>query len=171
MIAKANHKSWMKKIIIKAVIVTVSDSRKKGDDPSGNKLSVLLGALGAAVVERLIVSDDLEQLRDMLFALTECEDFNLIVTTGGTGFGPRDNTPEATLAVIEREAPGMAEAMRRETSVKTPTAILSRGVCGIRGKTLIVNLPGSPKGVEECFAVIQPVLGHAINLIGGNTKH
>ena len=96
---------------------------------------------------------------------------NLIVTTGGTGFGPRDNTPEATQAVIEKETPGLAEAMRRETYSKTPLAMLSRGICGIRGSTLIVNLPGSPKGVEECFAVIHPVLSHAIALLAGQTEH
>ena len=95
----------------------------------------------------------------------------MIVTTGGTGFGPRDNTPEATRAVIEREAPGLAEAMRRETSSKTPMAMLSRGVCGIRGTTLIINLPGSPKAVEECFEVIRPVLRHAVSLICGDTDH
>src|SRR5204863_5917978 len=103
--------------------------------------------------------------------LAERVDINLIFTTGGTGFGPRDNTPEATRGVIEREAPGMAEAMRRETAAKTPMAILSRGICGIRGNTLIVNLPGSPKAVEECFAIIRPVLGHAVELICGETGH
>jgi len=95
----------------------------------------------------------------------------LIVTTGGTGFAARDNTPEATRAVIEKEAPGLAEAMRFETSRSNPKAMLSRGVCGIRNNTLIINLPGSPKGVRECFAVIEPVLPHAVNLLAGNTKH
>ena len=96
---------------------------------------------------------------------------NLIVTTGGTGFAERDNTPEVTLAIIEKEAPGLAEAMRLETLKNTPTAMLSRGVCGIRNQTLIINLPGSPKGVQECFAVIKPVLQHAVNLISGANKH
>jgi len=93
------------------------------------------------------------------------------ISTGGTGFGPRDNTPEATQAVIEREAPGLVEAMRRETYTKTPLAMLSRGICGIRGDTLIINLPGSPKGVEECFEVIRPVLQHAVQLLAGDTQH
>ena len=156
---------------IKAAIVTVSDSRTIDNDLSGDKLAELLTSFGAEVVERMIVSDDLEHFRNTLYTLTEREDVNLIVTTGGTGFGPRDNTPEATLAVIEREAPGLAEAMRRETLLKTPMAILSRGVCGIRGTTLIINLPGSPKGVEECFEVIRPILQHAIDQVTGDTKH
>ena len=100
----------------------------------------------------------MENLRETLVRLTEREDVNLIVTTGGTGFSPRDNTPEATRAVIEKEANGLSEAMRFETMRKTPFAMLSRGVCGIRNQTLIINLPGSPKGVRECFDVIKPVL-------------
>ena len=96
---------------------------------------------------------------------------NLIVTTGGTGFAARDNTPEATRAVIEKEAPGLAEAMRSETAKINPKAWLSRGVCGIRHNTLIINLPGSPKGAAECFEVIKPILPHAVNLLAGNTRH
>lgn len=156
---------------IKAIVVTVSDSRHKDDDFSGVSLVGLLIGMGAEVIDKIIVTDDFEGLRNLLYGLTEREDLNLIVTTGGTGFAERDNTPEATRAVIEREAPGLAEAMRLETLKKTPKAMLSRGVCGIRHKTLIVNLPGSPKGVVECFEVIKPVLPHAINLIAGNTKH
>lgn len=156
---------------IQAAIVTVSDTRGVNDDLSGGRLDDLMTEMGAVITEKLIVSDDLEDLRNTLYALTERDDINLIVTTGGTGFGPRDNTPEATRAVIEREAPGLAEAMRRETSSKTPLAMLSRGICGIRGTTLIINLPGSPKAVEECFNVIRPVLPHSIDLICGETRH
>jgi molybdenum cofactor synthesis domain-containing protein len=156
---------------IRAAIVTVSDTRKPDNDLSGKRLAELLWEIGAEIVETLIVTDDLEHLRNTLYTLTEREDINLIMTTGGTGFGPRDNTPEATRGVIDREAPGIAEAIRRETSVKTPMAMLSRGIAGIRGGTLIINLPGSPKAVEECFEVIRPVIKHAVRLVGGNTSH
>ena len=127
----------------------------------------LLREIGAEIVATMIVSDDLEPLSDLLRASAERRDVNLIITTGGTGLAPRDNTPEATLAVIEREAPGLAEAMRMETLRQTPMAMISRGVCGIRSGTLIINLPGSPKGVRESFAVIAPVLNHAIALLVG----
>ena len=156
---------------IKAFIVTVSDTRTTETDASGDRLAELLVENDADVVGKLIVSDDLDGLRNTIYVLTEREDINLIFTTGGTGFGPRDNTPEATRAVIEREAPGLAEAMRRETATKTPLAILSRGICGIRGDKLIVNLPGSLKAVEECFAVISLVLPHAVALLSGETRH
>ena len=156
---------------IQAAVVTVSDSRIAGDDLSGERLVELLTSIGAEVLERVIVTDDRDGLRDTLISLAGRGRINLIITTGGTGFGPRDNTPEATLGAIEREAPGMAEAMRRETASKHPMAMLSRGVCGIRGGTLIVNLPGSPKGVEECFEVIRPALRHAVNLVSGDTTH
>ena len=158
-------------IEIRAAVVTVSDTRRSDDDLSGRRLAELLWAAGAEVVETLIVTDELEHLRETIYTLTEREDINLIITTGGTGFGPRDNTPEATRAVISREAPGIAEAIRRESTVKTPMAMLSRGIAGIRGRTLIINLPGSPKAVDECFEVVRPVLKHAIKLLYGDTKH
>jgi len=159
-----NHK-------IRAIVVTVSDSRVESDDVSGKKLVELLTDFGAEIVEKLIVSDDFDHLRQTLYVLTEREEVNLILTTGGTGFAARDNTPEATRAVIEKEAPGLSEAMRFETAKINPKAILSRGVCGIRNNTLIINLPGSPKGVAECFEVLKPVLPHAVNLLEGNTRH
>jgi len=156
---------------IRVFIVTVSDTRTLDDDLSGDRLAELLTGSGAEITGKIIVSDDLDGVRNTLYVLTEREDVNLIITNGGTGFGPRDNTPEATQAVIEREAPGLAEAMRRETSAKAPMSMLSRAICGIRGNTLIVNLPGSPKAVEECFSVIQPVLEHAVRLLSGDTSH
>jgi len=156
---------------IRAIVVTVSDSRNQENDASGDALAALLIEIGAEIVDKIIASDDFEDLRRTLYVLTERDDSNLIITTGGTGFAPRDNTPEATRAVIEREAPGLAEAIRFETLKKTPTAMLSRGVCGIRGQTLIINLPGSPNAVRECFGVIKPILQHAVNLLAGNTKH
>lgn len=158
-------------IKIKVCAVTVSDSRTMENDTSGDALVELLQEIGAEIIERKIVSDDLENLKKTLFDLTAREDVNLICTTGGTGFSSRDNTPEATLAVIEKETRGLSEAMRLETMKKTPLAILSRGVCGIKNQTLIINLPGSPKGVRECFEVIKPVIQHAVNLICGETKH
>ena len=161
----------MDRIKIKAIVVTVSDSRTETEDVSGATLIELLSSIDAETVDKIIVSDDFEDLRQTLYSLTEREDANLIVTTGGTGFAERDNTPEATRAVIEKEAQGLAEAMRSETLKNTPMAMLSRGICGIRNQTLIINLPGSPRAVRECFEVIKPVLPHAINLISGNANH
>lgn len=156
---------------IQAIVITVSDSRSETDDISGVTLVGLLLGTGAQVADKIIVSDNLEVLTATLKNLAGREDVNLILTTGGTGFAPRDNTPEATRAVIEREAPGLAEAMRFAAWKNTPASILSRGVSGIRGNCLIINLPGSPKAVRECFEIIKPVLQHAVNLISGQTKH
>ena len=154
---------------IRAVVITASDVCSRGErrDESGQALVELLTELGAQIVDTKILSDDLEPLTATLREFADRPDVNLIITTGGTGFGPRDNTPEATKAVIERDAPGLAEAMRMQTLKHTPMAMISRGICGIRGKTLIVNLPGSPKAVRESFAVIKPVLNHAIALLAG----
>jgi len=161
----------MSAIRISAFVVTVSDTRRLETDVSGDALAEMLLSFGAEIVGKVIVSDDLDDIRNTLHVLTEREDVNLILTTGGTGFAERDNTPEATRAVIDREAPGIAEAMRRETAAKTPLAMLSRGIAGIRNQTLIINLPGSPKGVAECFEVIRPILQHAIDQISGQTRH
>src|SRR2546423_8635183 len=158
---------------IRAVVITVSDACSAGEreDKSGEAVVELLTELGAEIVAKVIVNDDIEPLAHKLRAYTDLKHVNLIVTTGGTGFGPRDNTPEATLQVLEREAPGLAEAMRIETLKSTSMAMISRGVCGIRSGTLIINLPGSPKAVRESFEVIKPVLGHAIDLLAGETRH
>jgi molybdenum cofactor synthesis domain-containing protein len=130
-------------------------------------LAGLLREAGATVVLQEIVSDELEPLADRLRGLADRGDINLVMTTGGTGLGPRDNTPEATRSVIEREVPGISEAMRAETLRQTPTAMLSRAVCGTRSGALVVNLPGSPKGVRECFAAARPVLAHAVAQLAG----
>ncbi|MDI1241947.1 MAG: MogA/MoaB family molybdenum cofactor biosynthesis protein [bacterium] len=156
---------------IYAAIITASDSRTVHEDVSGHLLGGLLESIGATVVHHSVVCDDLDLIREALLSFTDTREVNLIVTTGGTGLGPRDNTPEATLTVIEREVPGIAEAIRRETALQTPFAILSRGVAGTRNGTLIINLPGSPKGVEECFAVVAPILGHAVRMATGDTNH
>ena len=156
---------------ISAFIVTISDTRRLETDASGDSLAELLLSIDAKIVGKLIVSDDLDDIRSTLLVLTEREDINLVLTTGGTGFALRDNTPEATRMVIDREAPGIAEAMRRETAEKTPMAMLSRGVAGIKNGTLIINLPGSPKAVAECFDVIRPILHHAVDLLAGHSSH
>ncbi len=157
----------------RAVAITVSDRSARGEqeDASGPALVELLREAGADVVAHEVVSDDRDPLADKLREFADRGDVNLIITTGGTGLGPRDNTPEATLHVIEREAPGLAEAMRTETLKNTPMAMISRGVCGIRSGTLIINLPGAPKAVRESFAVIRPVLAHAVALLEGDTRH
>lgn len=158
---------------ILAVVITSSDACSVGEreDESGAVVVQLLTELGADIAAKEIVNDDLDPLANKLRAYADRPDVNLIMTTGGTGFGPRDNTPEATLRAIEREAPGLAEAMRMETLKHTPMAMISRGICGIRSGTLIVNLPGSPKAVRESFEVIRPVLSHAIALLEGRTSH
>jgi molybdopterin adenylyltransferase len=161
---------WVTETVeVRAAVLTVSDRSARGAraDESGPVLAGLLREAGAAVVAQEVVSDESGPLAERLRALADRDDINLVVTTGGTGLGPRDNTPEATRAVIEREVPGLAEAMRAETLRQTPTAILSRAVCGTRSGALLVNLPGSPKAVRECFAVIRPVLAHAVAQLAG----
>jgi molybdopterin adenylyltransferase len=160
-------------IPILAVVITVSDAcfRREREDTSGILLKQLLEEAGATVLEKRVVSDDPEGIVDALNEFAGRDDVNLIITTGGTGLGPRDNTPEATLQVLERQAPGLAEAMRAESLKHTPMGMISRGVCGVCSDALIVNLPGSPKAVRESFAVIQPVLNHAMELLAGHTIH
>jgi molybdenum cofactor synthesis domain-containing protein len=153
-----------------AFVLTVSDRGASGDreDASGQAIAERLAALGFEV-EREIVPDERRRIESMLVAAAARHP--LIATTGGTGLTPRDVTPEATLAVIDYEVPGMAEAMRADGRAKTPMAILSRAVVGVRGRTLIVNLPGSPRGAVESLASIEPVLEHALETLAGPFDH
>ena len=148
-------------------VLTLSDRSSRGEraDSSGPALANLIRAEGWSVVKESILPDDESAIRDMLVTWADSDELDVILTTGGTGFSPRDVTPEATRAVIEREAPGLAEAMRAASLEITPHAMLSRIVSGIRKKTLIVNLPGSPKGAVENLQVITPVLPHAVQLL------
>ena len=153
----------------KAAILTVSDRSANGvrDDLSGPALARAVREAGFVVVARQVVPDDRDAIEDRLRSLADAGDVRLVLTTGGTGVGPRDVTPEATLAVIEKRVPGLAEAMRARSLAVTPNAMLSRAEAGVRGACLIVNLPGSPKGAVECFGVIAPALGHAAELLAG----
>jgi molybdenum cofactor synthesis domain-containing protein len=154
-------------MIIRFGILTLSDRSARGEriDSSGPALADLIRAQNWSVAEQAILPDEESAIRSVLTEWSDSGRFDVILTTGGTGFAPRDVTPEATRAVIERDAPGLAEAMRADSLKKKPHAILSRAVAGIRRKTLIVNLPGSPKGAIENLQTILPVLPHAVQLL------
>lgn len=151
-------------------IIVMSDKGSKGEreDLSGKEIERMIIGLPATVEAYEIIPDETDIIVKKLIEYADVKRLDLIVTTGGTGVTPRDVTPEATRSVIERELPGMSEAMRAESLKKTPNAMISRAVCGIRGQSLIVNLPGSPKAVRENLAVVMPALNHTIEKIKGS---
>ena len=154
---------------MKIGVLTLSDKGARGEraDTSGAAIRELLAPLGVEVLRAAIIPDDLDGIVETLTRWCDAGDLDLIVTTGGTGLSPRDVTPEATLRVVQRLAPGISELMRAEGLRHTPMAALSRAVAGVRGRTLIVNLPGSEKGVRESLAVLLPILPHAVETLRG----
>lgn len=150
-------------------ILTVSDRgwHRERHDRSGEVIREVLSEIDARVVNYAVVPDEKELIAERLTIWADGGDIDVIITTGGTGLGPRDVTPEATLSVVDRLAPGFTEAMRAESLEKTPRAMLSRAVSGIRGSCLIINLPGSPRAVRECLEVILPVLPHGVETLKG----
>ena len=154
-----------------AAVLTISDSAFQGkrEDLSGPAIVRELLAAGFKVNQKAVLPDERNQIQQQLTSL--CAQVDLIVTVGGTGVAVRDVTPEATLAVIERRVDGIPEKMRAAGAAKTPLAALSRGICGIRGKTLILNLPGSPKAAVESLQAVVEILPHALDLLRGNTEH
>jgi molybdopterin adenylyltransferase len=157
----------------KAAVVTVSSSAYAGkrEDISGVKLAEGLSALDFELVKEVVVPDDLDAIVSALGELISRGNISLIATSGGTGLSPDDVTPEATFEVIDREVPGIGEILRTEGFKKTKTAVLSRGIAGVAGKTLIINLPGSPKGVRESLTILKDILHHGLDLIEGKKPH
>jgi molybdopterin adenylyltransferase len=155
-----------------AYVITVSDgvSARTREDESGRNLVRILKDAGFEVSEPVVVPDEEQRIADAIVAATD-KGADVVVTTGGTGLGPRDVTPQATSTVIDFEVPGLGESMRRAGAASTPMAALSRSMAGVRGQTLIINVPGSPKGAVESLEAVLPVLAHAIKLLHGNTKH
>ncbi|MBS4024432.1 MAG: molybdopterin adenylyltransferase [Clostridia bacterium] len=158
--------------MLKIGIVTASDKGSRGErvDESGPKIKELVETIAGKVVAYQIIPDELEIIKKTLIDFADDKKVDIIFTTGGTGFSPRDVTPEATLAVVQRLTPGIPEVMRMESLKITPKAMLSRAVAGIRGNTLIVNLPGSPKAAAECLQAIMSALPHGIEILKGEAS-
>jgi molybdopterin adenylyltransferase len=156
--------------MIQAGIITVSDkgSQGKREDLSGPAIAEMIAGAAIEIKHTIIIPDEKDQIRETIINFADAKKLDLILTTGGTGVSPRDVTPDATLEVIDKQIPGMAEAMRQNSLLITPHAMISRAVAGIRGRSLIINLPGSPKSVKENLAVILPALKHAIEKIKGD---
>jgi len=154
----------------RAGVLTMSDKGSQGlrKDLSGPVITEILTGLGISVEISEIIPDELVHIQERLVSLCDENRLDLIVTTGGTGLSPRDVTPDATLMVIEKRVPGMEEVMRRESLKKTPHAMISRAVVGVRKNTLIINVPGSPKAARECLESVAPALGHALDKLGGD---
>lgn len=158
--------------MIRAGIITISDKGSRGEreDLSGKEVAGLLKGLGIEIVDYIIIPDEEDAIIASIRNFVDDKKLDLVVTNGGTGVSPRDVTPDATLKVIDKEIPGMSEAMRRASMEKTPHAMISRAVVGIRKSTLIINLPGSPRGARENLAVLLPALEHAIEKIKGDPR-
>lgn len=158
--------------MIRVAILTMSDKGSRGEreDKSGQVIREMIEGLPAEIISYEVIPDEKDIIKKKLINLSDIIKVDAIFTTGGTGLSPRDVTPDATVEVIEKEVPGMAEAMRAESLKKTHTAMISRAVAGVRGKTLIINLPGSPKAVRENLSVILPAIPHAIEKLKGDRK-
>jgi molybdopterin adenylyltransferase len=157
-----------------AGIITISDGvwRKERPDESGKAIRESLSGVECRVVKYEVIPDEVKTISSKLAEWADGGTMDVILTTGGTGLAPRDVTPEATLAIVDKAVPGLAEVMRIQTLAKTPFAMLSRAVAGVRGKCLIINLPGSPRAVRECLEVILPAVPHAVQIIKGEiTQH
>lgn len=157
---------------VRVAVLTLSDSVARGEHPdtSGDLVVRIVGERGAEVVARDVLPDERERIAERLRAYADALAVDLVLTTGGSGLAARDVTPEATLDVVERLVPGIPEAARVRTAGEAPLAVLSRGVAGVRGRTLIVNLPGSPRAVQQWLAVLLPVLRHAVELLRGQPR-